>query len=381
MILPLIMLNILFPDSSALLNNICRKISREEVKGLLDGNVLDINFKHNILPQKMLEILINKEKIKFAKEKAELIIEESKKMDITILSIFDEAYPKNLKMIDDAPLILYVKGNINENIEYEKAISCVGTRRNSLYGKTLIDSIIPIFSEERFVIISGLALGIDTLAHKCCINSGGITIAVLPNGLDSIYPKSNYDLAECILQNNGLLVSEYPVGEKPLKHRFVKRNRIVSGLSKAVLVIEALTNSGTLHTVNFAEKQNRIITYPIQEKDIPQAQGVLKLKEEGRGFELKNTYDCYRLIDILGYRSSVGREAETYNLIKNSFKELNTKNIKYTLNQNINIVSKFNNDSNIFKELSMILKDKNIDADELINTLVYLIVKSNKNKF
>jgi DNA processing protein len=112
-------------------------------------------------------------------------------------------------------------------------------------------------SKAGIVIISGLALGVDSLAHKSALEAGGLTIAVLPSGLDNIYPASHYGLARQILQQGGALVSEYPSGQTAQKHHFIARNRIASGLGDALLITEAAEKSGTLHTANFALEQGR----------------------------------------------------------------------------------------------------------------------------
>lgn len=106
-------------------------------------------------------------------------------------------------------------------------------------------------AKENFSIISGLALGIDAESHKACLNVGGRTIAILAHGLDMIYPRENIELSKSILNNGGTLISEYPVGTKPDKFRFVDRNRIVSGLSKGTIVFETKEKSGTMHTVDY----------------------------------------------------------------------------------------------------------------------------------
>lgn len=166
----------------------------------------------------------------------------------------DKNYPVMLNQVYDAPYGLFVRGNLS--VLNTPAVSIVGTRNPSVSGfKTTFN-----FSKELttlgYTVVSGLALGIDTAAHKGTILSGK-TIAVLACGLDNIYPTANKKLAVEIIKNGGCLVSEYSPGEPPLKWRFIQRNRIISGLSEATVVMESPPKSGALITADFALEQNR----------------------------------------------------------------------------------------------------------------------------
>ena len=178
-------------------------------------------------------------------------------MKIEEVNIDSEEYPKQLKEIYDPPLKLYVLGS--KQLLKEKSIAIVGARNATEYGKKVAFQISKELSEAKINIISGLAVGIDTSAHlgtlqgKCI----GKTIAVLGSGLDKIYPKENIELAKHILKFGGCLVSEYPVGTSASKLNFPQRNRIISGLSKGVLVVEASEKSGSLITADFALEQGR----------------------------------------------------------------------------------------------------------------------------
>jgi len=178
-------------------------------------------------------------------------------MKIEEISIESEYYPEQLKEIYDAPLKLYVLGN--KELLNQIGIAIVGTRKASEYGKKVALQFSRALSEIGFNIISGLALGIDSCAHLGTLQQGslGKTIAVLGSGLDEIYPKQNVELARQILKNGGCVVSEYPIGTKPEKLNFPQRNRIISGLSKGVLVVEAGEKSGSLITADFALEQGR----------------------------------------------------------------------------------------------------------------------------
>jgi len=178
--------------------------------------------------------------------------------DINVLTIKDAKYPKNLQEIFNPPALLYIKGNL-ENLNNKFNLAVVGSRKFTAYGKQITPKIIKPLVQNGFTIVSGLALGIDALAHQETVANKGKTIAVLGSGLDkkSIYPATNRYLAQSILDNNGTIISEFPIGMLPLKHNFPTRNRIISGLSLGTLVIEAAQSSGALITAKIALEQNR----------------------------------------------------------------------------------------------------------------------------
>lgn len=177
------------------------------------------------------------------------------KNKIEIVNINDYRYPSKLKNIDNRPIVLYMKGNL-DNIDNE-SVAIVGSRNCSLYGKKNADFFSYELAKRNVNVVSGLAKGIDAVAHQACINAKGKTIAVIGNGLDNIYPKENLKLAEKILENNGVIISEYIVGTKPEKENFPRRNRIISGLSDAVIVVEASNKSGALITANYGANQGK----------------------------------------------------------------------------------------------------------------------------
>jgi len=176
--------------------------------------------------------------------------------EIERISIEDKNYPKLLKEIKNPPKVLYYLGEVKA---FENCFAIVGTRRYSSYGKQVALEISGDLSEAGLTIVSGLAPGIDTFSHQAVVERKRRTIAVLGTGLDkkSIYPKSNLGLAEKILENNGCLISEYPPETRGTKFTFPQRNRIISGLSQGVLVVEAKQKSGALITANFAFSQKR----------------------------------------------------------------------------------------------------------------------------
>ena len=165
-------------------------------------------------------------------------------------------YPERLKYIDSPPKQLYCLGNL-ELLNYDKNIAIIGSRDCSYYGERVTKDFSFNLAKEDICIVSGLAKGIDSFAHIGALNAKGKTIAVIGSGLDNIYPKENIKLAQSIVKNSGLIISEYPLGSLPLKQHFPTRNRIISGLSDGVLVTEARKNSGTNITVNFALEQGK----------------------------------------------------------------------------------------------------------------------------
>lgn len=205
------------------------------------------------LGEKIVSCILDKS----IKIKARKHLEYMIKNNIDIVSIDDYEYPKILKEIYDPPVSLYVKGN--KNILNNFSLAIIGCREATEYGKKVARNFSFKLAKENVTIVSGLASGIDSMAHIGTVYAEGKTIAVLGNGLDMIYPKENYLLAEKILEKGGALVSEYPLGTKPEKMNFVARNRIISGLSRGVIIIEAKQKSGTLLTVDFALEQGRDI--------------------------------------------------------------------------------------------------------------------------
>ena len=174
---------------------------------------------------------------------------------IQILSIKNPQYPLLLKQIYDPPKILYVLGNID--ILNNLSIAIVGCRDASKYGKICAKYFAYNLASKGINIVSGLAKGIDSFSHIGAIDAKGKTIAVIGSGLDVIYPKENEILAKQILKNGGTIISEYPLGTKPNKNNFPARNRIISGLSRGVIIVEAKEKSGSLITANFALEQGR----------------------------------------------------------------------------------------------------------------------------
>lgn len=199
--------------------------------------------------QNIIDILDPKNKVK-----AKYIYEELYRKNIGTINYMDSAYPYLLKQIYNPPILLYYKGQCNFN---SNTIAVVGSRRTTKYGSNTAKKICYQLGLRGIHIVSGMATGIDSFAHQGCIDANGFTIAVLACGVDQPYPASNTKLYKDILESSGLIISEYPPGTLPLKHHFPLRNRIISGLSQGVLVVEAAKKSGSLITATYALEQGR----------------------------------------------------------------------------------------------------------------------------
>lgn len=177
------------------------------------------------------------------------------KLGVSYVTKYSKGYPENLEGLDDAPYTLYLKGKLSK--KDARAVAIVGTRRMTDYGQRVTEMFAKGLAENGVTIVSGLARGVDTLAHKTALKVGGRTIAVFGCGLDYVYPPENESLANDIVRFGSAVVSEFPLGYPISRVNFVIRNRIISGLAKAVLVIEGEVKSGTLITASHAANQGK----------------------------------------------------------------------------------------------------------------------------
>ncbi|MCM8792488.1 MAG: DNA-processing protein DprA [Candidatus Omnitrophica bacterium] len=201
-----------------------------------------------------------------------------KKYNLKIITYMDDEYPFLLRQIYDPPFVLYVKGELKEKDKL--AIAVVGARQASFYGIQCSQKFSYELADLGFTVVSGLARGIDTWAHKGALKAGGRTIAVLGSGFSFIYPKENKALIDEI-SLNGAVISEFPCNTRPLPFNFPRRNRIISGLSLGVLVVEASKKSGALITANLALEQNRQVFCIPGRQDSYQSWGTNTLIKEG----------------------------------------------------------------------------------------------------
>jgi len=227
-------------------------------------------------------------------------IKQYEENDVLILTCFDDLYPKRLKHIYNPPWVLYMKGNLNL-LREKRALAVVGMRQATPYGKEAIQKLLPPLIKGGYVIISGMAAGIDTFAHRIAVEREGSTIAVLGGGLFHIYPKDNTALALKMMKEQ-LVLSEYPPFMKPERWMFPMRNRLISGLSAGVLVVEAKEKSGSLITAQHALEQGKeVFAVPGKITDMS-SEGTNFLIQEGAKLVLQykdiiSEMDSYLLFD------------------------------------------------------------------------------------
>jgi len=205
-------------------------------------------------------------------------MEKLERYGVRMLTFHDDEYPSRLKEIYDYPPVLYVRGSLLPEDEW--CLAVVGTRRATVYGRQVTEEIVADLARNHITIASGLAKGIDSVAHHSALEAGGRSIAVFACGLDIVYPAENTSLARRIMQN-GALISEYPLGTKPRPENFPRRNRIMSGLSLGVLVVEAGESSGAKITANLALEQNREVFAIPGSILSPASRGTNKLIQDG----------------------------------------------------------------------------------------------------
>ncbi len=197
---------------------------------------------------------------------------------MTVIELENKLYPKILKNIKKVPKKLYINGNLD--ILNSNCIAIVGSRKNTKYGEKWCKKFAQEFIKYNLTIVSGMALGIDKIAHKTAIKNGGKTIAVLPSGLENIYPEENLELYNEIILNGGCVISEYEPKINASSKNFLERNRIVSGLSLGTVVIEAAYRSGTSVTAKIAKEQGRDVFCIPGSLDNPKSIGTNNLIKE-----------------------------------------------------------------------------------------------------
>ncbi len=252
----------------------------------------------------------------------EELLLEIKGKDFNLITILDKDYPEKLKNIYNPPYVLFIKGNLKLD---KPLIGMVGARKSTSYGRWAARKFARELVDWGIGIVSGLALGIDAESHKSAIDEGGYTIGVLGCGIDLVYPKSNYQLYK-ELELKGCIISEYGMGVPPLKHNFPARNRIISGLSDGVVVIEAGERSGTLITVGHALEQGKDVFALPGNINNYQSKGTNKLIKEGAKIllsiediteELEYKYNLHNKTKKLELLDALGDdELKIYNIIK-----------------------------------------------------------------
>jgi len=273
---------------------------------------------------------------------------------VEILTVNDDSYPENLKNIYDPPLVLYIKGEVSP--QDKLAIAIVGSRRASYYGISVAERFAQNLASLGITIVSGMARGIDSASHRGAIRARGRTVAVLGSGLLNIYPPENKDLFQEI-SKCGVVISEFPMETKPLRENFPRRNRVISGLSLGVLVVEAARNSGALITADSALEQGREVFALPGKIDSSTSWGTNQLIKQGA-----------KLID------NVEEILEELNL---SLKDLRRKEEKEILRPNLTYdeAKIYNLLSSEPKHLDDILIELGLPLSKIISNLVNLEMK------
>lgn len=209
---------------------------------------------------------------------SEKLLNELKKHNVDFFTLQDDAYPRRLKDLDQAPPVLFFRGSFIPEDEW--AVAVVGTRAVTAYGRQIAEELGAFLAHNGITVVSGLAKGVDALAHQAALNAGGRTLAVIAHGLDMVYPPQHRSLAENIYKS-GALISDYALGTPPDAANFPPRNRIISGLSLAVVVVEAGESSGALITAGFAAEQGRDVFAVPGNIYGPQSKGTNMLIQRG----------------------------------------------------------------------------------------------------
>lgn len=247
-----------------------------------------------------------------ALEKSDRVAEAARRNGVVTISINSQDYPPLLKLLRDAPYFLDVRGE--PKYLNQRNIAVVGTREITSHGRLLGKRLTERLITEGLTIVSGLAIGCDTVAHQAAVDANAPTIAVLAGGLDKIYPKENSKLAEQI-ERQGCLVSEYRCGVAPMAQMFVQRDRLQSGMSLGVVVIETGVKGGTMHTVGFAQQQSRhlaclythqLADFAAQWAEAEKFQGNVKLVQEGKAVPLTNLASIHQFVARLDQVPALG---------------------------------------------------------------------------
>lgn len=236
-------------------------INPKILKNLLDKynnpKVLWNKTKEELIKNDIKEVHANEITNNVYRQDFDKYLKYMKENHIDLITIYDKEYPQKLKEIYDPPVVIYIKGN--KEILNQKALSIVGCRNCTKYGESVAKKLAYNLSLKNINIVSGLAKGIDSFAHIGALEAKGKTIAVVGCGLDRVYPIENTNLFNEIIKENGAIISEHVIGTKPIAKNFPRRNRIISGLSDALIVVEAKKESGTLITADFALEQGKEI--------------------------------------------------------------------------------------------------------------------------
>lgn len=242
--------------SLSALSILYRFVNENVIKKVLHGDYFELQFEYQLFTEKDMKLLDSAEAIDESKEKINSILEDFKQEGIEYYLYYEKEYPESLKKIPSPPFFLFMKGN-RKLLEGQFVCSIVGTRNPSSTTLYEIDQYVAEMVKYNIVTASGLAIGTDVQVHLSTLEKKGKTIAVLPGPITSIIPKTHTKHASEIIDHKGLLISEYYLNEPNKKTNYVNRNRIISGISNAVLIAECGASSGTMHTARFAYVQSK----------------------------------------------------------------------------------------------------------------------------
>jgi DNA processing protein len=262
--------------------NMVKGIGSVRFKMLLDA-FGDPEAAWNASPEALLEVGLSRKVVEsFQRVRKDVSLEQVSdrlnSLSVQVITWEDDTYPRHLKEIDQPPPVIYLRGNLLPEDEW--AVAVVGTRKVTAYGRQVTEEVASALARNGVTIVSGLARGVDSIAHQAALNAGGRTLAVLGNGVDRVYPPENRKLATQIMEH-GALVSDYALGTPPDGVNFPPRNRIISGLSMATIVVEAGDTSGALITASFAVEQGRDVFAVPGNINAPQSRGTNRLIRDG----------------------------------------------------------------------------------------------------
>lgn len=309
-------------------------IKNSNILKIIDNLNLDNFFDYeknnfNFIDKKSYDKIFDKKNIENFKYYKDKLYKEK----CGIVTIFDNKYPENLKEIDDRPAILYYKGKFDEVDKY--SISFVGARKCTDYGKWACKNLVEGISSLGITSVSGLAYGIDSICHKTSLKNGARTIGVIGCGIDQVYPKQNLSLYQEI-EEKGLIVSEFALETPPRAFNFPQRNRIISGLSLATVVVEAKEKSGTMITTNFALEQGRDVFCVPGNINSIYSRGTNKLIQEGSKL-VTSAEDIIEELTQLSFFEKT-KQSKDYSDLDKTEKEI-LKYIEENPNSNSDIIS------------------------------------------
>jgi DNA processing protein len=248
--------------------------------------------------------VLDEQALDTAREWADHELARCGRAGIEVIGFFDDRYTPALSRISDPPPVLFARGNLDLLVA-ERLLAVVGTREPTVFGETAARAVTTKAAEAGWGIVSGLALGVDSVAHTVALEVGAPAIAILGNGLDRVYPKANAPLAQRVLDAGGLLLSELPLGAPPLPRNLIARDRLQSGLASAVVVAQTGVKGGTMHTARFSAEQGRPIFCPVPHGENGKSEG-LRVLLERPGRELCGLIPAWKQARVLCSRLGAG---------------------------------------------------------------------------